>query len=520
VRGPGCGSGRDAAQSRRGQWRSRSSLRHPASSSFSGTRLCPPPITFRWGKEEGEYAQEEEASASGQEAQGQGQQAQQAQQRQAQGQGQQQQPAAALPLRDGHDFDPPGASPAAPLESPSSDAHGVDLVAPFALASADALATPYTNYTSGYRALLDYVWHDPAALAVARQLPCPPEQLLGGFIPSPRFPSDHLAVVYDLVPRAAAAAASAAAAAAAAAAGGGAAGAGAAAPPCPVAPALAGSPAVGDAAAALRGGRVVALPTDTLYGLAADAASAAGVAALRAAKRRAPRRPLAVAVADVADIGRYCDTAGLPPGLLASLLPGPVTVLLPALPGAPLAPGLLGGDAATDAMAVDGGGGADAFSDTEATEAAAARAAAGVLGVRVPQCEFARAVARALGGAVALSSANVSGGEGALELDECWCVGGRVRLAWAAARASPPPPRPLPGPLLPQGAAAPLRGGVRRRPPRGARPLGLHRGRPQRPRGARAGRRRRRRRRRRWRQHQPGGRHSRQQRRRRRQPGA
>lgn len=35
---------------------------------------------------------------------------------------------------------------------------GVDLQLPFTLRSADDLQTPYTNYTSGYKALLDYVW--------------------------------------------------------------------------------------------------------------------------------------------------------------------------------------------------------------------------------------------------------------------------------------------------------------------------------------------------------------------------
>lgn len=35
---------------------------------------------------------------------------------------------------------------------------GLDLTNPFKLRSADDLKTPYTNYTSGYKALLDYVW--------------------------------------------------------------------------------------------------------------------------------------------------------------------------------------------------------------------------------------------------------------------------------------------------------------------------------------------------------------------------
>lgn len=352
---------------------------------------------FRWGKEEGDYAAD--------------QQEQEQQQQGAKGG-----PSSPLPLRDGHDFDPPAASPTAPLESPSSEAHGVDLVSPFMLSSADDLATPYTNYTSGYKALLDYVWHDPQVLAVSRQLPCPPEQLLGGFVPSPRFPSDHLAVAYDLVPvKAAEVAASKAATAAAA-----------AASQAAVLPAL--PTAVEAAADALRRGKAVLLPSDTLYGVAADASSAAGVAALMAAKRRLAGRPVAIAVADVSDAGRYCQTEGLPEGLLQALLPGPVTLLLPAAPGAPLAPQLLGGG---------GGGGAEGSGDWDAARPAAAAGGGAVVGLRVPQCEFLRAVARRLGGALALSSANVSGGRGPLELSECsellaYCAaaidGGRLPL--------------------------------------------------------------------------------------------
>jgi 2',5'-phosphodiesterase len=130
--------------------------------------------------------------------------------------------------------------------------------------SSDDLATPYTNYTSGYKALLDYVWYDPSRLTVTRQLPQPSEHLLASFIPSPNFPSDHLAVVYDLAFKP-----QPAAAAAAAAAGDG------SEPSRHPAGAFSMLPAsedhVGDAVAALQRGEVVAFPTDTLYGLAAAA---------------------------------------------------------------------------------------------------------------------------------------------------------------------------------------------------------------------------------------------------------
>ncbi|KAG1677548.1 hypothetical protein FOA52_014446 [Chlamydomonas sp. UWO 241] len=69
------------------------------------------------------------------------------------------------------------------------------------LSSADALATPFTNYTSGYKALLDYVWFQPGRMEVVSALRQPTEDEIGSFIPSQRFPSDHLAVVYDLTPK-------------------------------------------------------------------------------------------------------------------------------------------------------------------------------------------------------------------------------------------------------------------------------------------------------------------------------
>ncbi|KAL6757708.1 Endonuclease/exonuclease/phosphatase [Haematococcus lacustris] len=97
-----------------------------------------------------------------------------------------------------------GATPARPLPLQPSPVSvvGLDLVSPFGgLRSADDLRTPFTNYTSGYKALLDYVWLEPSRLQVVACAPTPSEQELGGFIPSATFPSDHLAVVFDLAPQ-------------------------------------------------------------------------------------------------------------------------------------------------------------------------------------------------------------------------------------------------------------------------------------------------------------------------------
>lgn len=131
---------------------------------------------------------------------------------------------------------------------------------------------------------------------------------------------------------------------------------------------------------------------------------------LRRIKQRSSSAPFAVAVADVADVSRYCTTEQLPPGLLAALLPGPVTVLLPRRTD---------GDAADLAQGVFGPGRMDAGAAAAASATAEAAATAGaapaaVVGVRVVPQEFVRRVCRGLGGGIALTSANISGGESSL----------------------------------------------------------------------------------------------------------
>ncbi|KAJ9532675.1 hypothetical protein QJQ45_010759 [Haematococcus lacustris] len=76
-----------------------------------------------------------------------------------------------------------GATPARllPLQPSPVSVVGLDLVSPFGgLRSADDLRTPFTNYTSGYKALLDYVWLEPSRLQVRCAAPVPPQQWLGG----------------------------------------------------------------------------------------------------------------------------------------------------------------------------------------------------------------------------------------------------------------------------------------------------------------------------------------------------
>ena len=65
------------------------------------------------------------------------------------------------------------------------------------------------------------------------------------------------------------------------------------------------SQAAVDAAAVLRAGELVALPTETVYGLAADAANGEAVARIFAAKGRPSFNPLICHVTDMAMARRY-----------------------------------------------------------------------------------------------------------------------------------------------------------------------------------------------------------------------
>ena len=84
-----------------------------------------------------------------------------------------------------------------------------------------------------------------------------------------------------------------------------------------------------DAAQRLREGGLVILPTETVYGLAADAANPRAVAAVYEAKGRPAFNPLIAHVADVAlarRIGRFDARAER---LAARFWPGPLTLVLP-----------------------------------------------------------------------------------------------------------------------------------------------------------------------------------------------
>ncbi|UPJ67829.1 L-threonylcarbamoyladenylate synthase [Bradyrhizobium sp. 191] len=131
------------------------------------------------------------------------------------------------------------------------------------------------------------------------------------------------------------------------------------------------------AARALAAGGLVAFPTETVYGLGADAANATAIAHLYAAKGRPAFNPLIAHVADIAAarrIGRF-DARALK--LAEAFWPGPLTLVVPKTEGCPVA------DLATAGL------------DTVA--------------IRIPAHKVAQAILRAFGGAVVAPSANISG---------------------------------------------------------------------------------------------------------------
>ena len=97
--------------------------------------------------------------------------------------------------------------------------------------------------------------------------------------------------------------------------------------------------AVTEACALLRGGEIVALPTETVYGLAADAFNPEAVAKVFAAKERPSFDPLIVHIASRGDLKNVAivpeDIADTVNKLTAAFWPGPLTLILPKHPDVP-----------------------------------------------------------------------------------------------------------------------------------------------------------------------------------------
>ena len=127
------------------------------------------------------------------------------------------------------------------------------------------------------------------------------------------------------------------------------------------------------AAAALRAGGLVAIPTETVYGLAADASDPAAIARLYAVKGRPADHPSIVHVASAEDARTWTAVwSDAAEALARRFWPGPLTLILRA--GDRAAPGALGGT--------------------------------GTIGLRVPDHPLALAVIEAAGTGLAAPSAN------------------------------------------------------------------------------------------------------------------
>lgn len=89
-----------------------------------------------------------------------------------------------------------------------------------------------------------------------------------------------------------------------------------------------GRRSVAVAAALLQKDSIVAIPTDTVYGLAGLVSNNVSIQKLYDIKRRDASKPLSISVSSVSDIEAWGITDHLPADLLPAILPGPYTIIL------------------------------------------------------------------------------------------------------------------------------------------------------------------------------------------------
>ena len=96
--------------------------------------------------------------------------------------------------------------------------------------------------------------------------------------------------------------------------------------------------AIDEAARLILGGQPVAMPTETVYGLAADATNGTAVAGIYAAKGRPGFNPLIVHVSGPEMAGQLVETPDAALRLMKRFWPGPLTIVLPLKPDNPVSP--------------------------------------------------------------------------------------------------------------------------------------------------------------------------------------
>uniref|UniRef100_A0A1Y9H9F2 Threonylcarbamoyl-AMP synthase n=1 Tax=Anopheles farauti TaxID=69004 RepID=A0A1Y9H9F2_9DIPT len=135
----------------------------------------------------------------------------------------------------------------------------------------------------------------------------------------------------------------------------------------------------------LRQGKVIALPTDTVYGLACSAVNKKAVRQLYVIKERDELKPVAICVATIQDLKHWGEADHLQEELLHELLPGAVTIVVrksSRLNNHELVPG------------------------------------ESKIGIRITNSEFIQDVCAAFGSPVALTSANKSSSQSTLNVRE------------------------------------------------------------------------------------------------------
>lgn len=128
------------------------------------------------------------------------------------------------------------------------------------------------------------------------------------------------------------------------------------------------------AAQVLRKGGIVLFPTDTLYGLAADARNLPAIERLKRIKARHTKKPIHVVVRDHSALEEYVEMNDRARALAEAHLPGALTLVLPGLGNIP------------DEILLNG-----------------------TLGVRIPNDPFTRALAEEFGFPYTATSANMTG---------------------------------------------------------------------------------------------------------------
>ncbi|NOZ56082.1 MAG: threonylcarbamoyl-AMP synthase [Calditrichaeota bacterium] len=153
---------------------------------------------------------------------------------------------------------------------------------------------------------------------------------------------------------------------------------------------------VREAAAVLRSGGVIVYPTETLYGLGADARNPEAVHRVFEIKQRPPDRAVTVILGGEDMLGQVVSAVPELARKLAEVFwPGPLTLVLPARRDLP------------DLLLAGGS----------------------TIGVRVPGDYLCRALSRELGGPITATSANISGGPDLINPEEIERVlGDRVDL--------------------------------------------------------------------------------------------